>query len=150
MESRGLSGGELARRTGFTSQYVNSLRSGDRGARLPLDTARRIAAALGVTVEWLTRGEGPRERLSDVYPVMVPPSSGLIDPYPSRAEAIALLDSSVEPQVLAALRAAEAPTRGVDPGRDYWILHARGLVEDLERIQSDPAFGGKTSRDQSR
>jgi transcriptional regulator with XRE-family HTH domain len=146
MESRGLSGGELARRTGFTSQYVNSLRNGDRGSRLPLDTARRIAAALGVTVEWLTRGEGPRERLSDVYPVMVPPSSSLVDPYPSRSEVIALLESSVAPEVLSALRAAQPPAPGVDPGRDYWILHARGLAEDLERIQSDPAFTGKRSR----
>jgi transcriptional regulator with XRE-family HTH domain len=143
MESRGLSGGELARRTGFTSQYVNSLRSGDRGSRLPLDTARRIAAALGVTVEWLTRGEGPRERLSDVYPVMVPPSSGVLDPYPSRAEVIALLESSVEPQVIAALRAALPPNPEVDPGRDHWIAHARGLAEDLRQIQDDPVFAGK-------
>jgi ribosome-binding protein aMBF1 (putative translation factor) len=55
MDARALSGGELARRAGFTSQYVNSLRSGERGARLPLDTARKLAHALGVTVEWLTR-----------------------------------------------------------------------------------------------
>jgi DNA-binding Xre family transcriptional regulator len=142
MESRGLSGGELARRTGFTSQYVNSLRSGERGARLPLDTARRLAHALGVTVEWLTKGEGPRERLSDVYPVMVPPSSSLDDPYPSRAEAIALLSGSVAAEVITALRAAAPPSPGVDPGRDHWIAYARGLVEDLRRIQSDPAFGG--------
>ena len=69
MESRGLSGGELARRAGFTSQYVNSLRSGERGARLPLDTARKLAHALGVSVDWLTKGEGARERLSDVFVV---------------------------------------------------------------------------------
>jgi transcriptional regulator with XRE-family HTH domain len=147
MQSRGLSGGELARRTGFTSQYVNSLRNGERGARLPHDTARRLAHALGVTVEWLTKGEGPRERLSDVYPVMVPPSSSsLEDPYPSRAEAIALLESSVEPQVIVALRAAVPPEPGVDPGRDHWIAHARGLAEDLRRIKLDPAFGGKKAR----
>src|SRR6478736_799576 len=72
METRGVSGGELARRAGFTSQYVNSLRSGDRGARLPLETARKLAHALGVSVDWLTKGEGPRERLSDVF--MVDPS----------------------------------------------------------------------------
>src|SRR5262245_21785507 len=146
MESRGLSGGELARRTGFTSQYVNSLRNGDRGARLPLDTARRIAHALGVTIEWLTRGEGPRERLSDVYPVMVPPSSSLEDPYPSRAEVIALLESSVAPEVIAALRAARAPAPGVDPGREHWIAYARGLAEDLRRIQDDPAFRGQKGK----
>ncbi len=71
MTARGLSGGELGRRTGFTSQYVNSLQKGDRGARLPHDTAKRLAHALGVSVEWLTRGDGPRERLSDVYPTHV-------------------------------------------------------------------------------
>ena len=49
MEARGLSGGELARRIGFTAQYVNSLRSGDRGARLPLDTARRWTLLPGLT-----------------------------------------------------------------------------------------------------
>ena len=47
MEARGLSGGDLARRTGFSSQYVNSLRSGDRGARLPLDTAKKLFATSG-------------------------------------------------------------------------------------------------------
>src|SRR5678816_435209 len=72
MAARGFSGGELARRAGFTAQYVNSLKSGERGGRLPLDTARRLAHALAVSVDWLTRGEGPRERLSDVYPVAAP------------------------------------------------------------------------------
>jgi hypothetical protein len=33
-----------------------------RGARLPLDTARRLAHALAVSVEWLSHGTGPRER----------------------------------------------------------------------------------------
>ena len=64
--ARGITGGELARRAGFSAQYINSLRSKERGARLPLDTARRLAHALGVSVDWLTAGIGPRERLSDV------------------------------------------------------------------------------------
>jgi transcriptional regulator with XRE-family HTH domain len=145
MRSRGLSGGELARRAGFTSQYVNSLRSGDRGARLPVDTARRLAAALGVTVEWLTKGEGPRERLSDVYVVGAagPPrdaaakTSTAHDPFPSRAEAIALLAKHVEPEVIDALRAV-VPEGGVDPGRERWIAHAKELARDLRRIKDDP------------
>src|SRR6185295_16952011 len=69
METRRLTGGELARRAGFTSQYINSLRSGGRGARLPLETARKLAHALGVSVDWLTKGDGQRERLSDVFVV---------------------------------------------------------------------------------
>jgi transcriptional regulator with XRE-family HTH domain len=141
MEARRLSGGELARRAGFTSQYINSLRSGDRGARLPLDTARKLAAALGVSVDWLTKGDGPRERLSDVFVVG---SSGQVmrapapsDLYPSRAEAIALLTPHVAPEVIEALRAA-VPEDGEDPGRDYWIKYAKDLSRDLKRIKEDP------------
>lgn len=147
MESRGLSGGELARRAGFTSQYVNSLRSGERGARLPLDTARKLAHALGVSVDWLTKGEGPRERLSDVF--VVGSSSGAApfrptapsDLYPSRAEAIALLAKVVEPEVIEALR-AHVPESGADgerdPGREFWIAYAKDLARDLRRITNDP------------
>jgi transcriptional regulator with XRE-family HTH domain len=144
MEARGLSGGELARRTGFTSQYINSLRSRDRGARLPLDTARRLAHALGVSVDWLTKGSGPRERLSDVYPVVAPESGELgADPYPTRAEAVALLATSVEPEVIAALRAVVPEAAGIDPGREFWIGRARELARDLRRIKADPDLGGK-------
>jgi len=143
MEARGLSGGELARRTGFTSQYINSLRSHDRGARLPLDTARRLAHALGVSIEWLTKGSGPRERLSDVYPVVAPDASDGADPYPSRAEAVALLATSVEPEVIAALRAVVPEAAGIDPGREFWIGRARELARDLKRIKADPDLGGK-------
>jgi transcriptional regulator with XRE-family HTH domain len=139
MQTRGMTGGELARRTGFTSQYINSLRTKDRGARLPLDTARKLAAALGVTVEWLTTGEGTRERLSDVYPVHAPPSS-VPEPYSSRAEAIALIASLVEPEVIAALRATTPRDPSVDPGRDFWLTHARELARDLRRIKADPGF----------
>jgi transcriptional regulator with XRE-family HTH domain len=142
MEARRLSGGELARRAGFTSQYINSLRSGGRGARLPLDTAKKLAHALGVSVEWLTKGDGPRERLSDVFVVGAHgqrasgPSSSA-DPYPSRAEAIALLASVVAPEVLEALRAA-VPEDGAALDRDYWIRYAKDLARDLRRIKEDP------------
>jgi transcriptional regulator with XRE-family HTH domain len=140
MESRALSGGELARRTGFTSQYVNSLRSKGRGARLPLDTARRLAHALAVSVEWLTNGTGPRERLSDVYPVYREPELAMSDRYPSRGEAIALLETTVAPEVIAALRASLPENPETDPGRDHWIERARELVRDLQRIQGDPVL----------
>ena len=138
MQARGLSGGELARRSGFTAQYINSLRNGERGGRLPLDTARRLAHALAVTVDWLTRGEGPRERLSDVYPVAVP-ASAPSDRYPGRAEAIALLATIASPEVIAALRAA-VPEGDVDPGREWWLAYAKELARDLRRIKEDPDF----------
>ena len=149
--ARGISGGELARRTGFSAQYINSLRSKERGARLPLDTARRLAAALGVSVEWLTSGAGPRERLSDVYPIYVegappdsatPPASSVpaTDRYPGRAEAIALLSSTVEPEVIAALRAKVPDNPDTDPGRARWIDYARELVRDFFAIKRDPVL----------
>lgn len=146
MDARGLSGGELARRAGFTSQYVNSLRSGDRGARLPIDTARKLAAALGVSVEWLTRGDGPRERLSDVFVVGASGEgerpSATPDVYPGRAEAVALLQKFVAPEVIDAMRAAVAE-EGAEPDRDYWIAYAKELAKDLRRIEQDPDLGGR-------
>jgi len=141
MRARGLSGGELARRTGFTAQYINSMKSGERGARLPLDTARKLAHALGVTVDWLSRGEGPRERLSDVYPVAAPVSDphAPSERYPARAEAIALLSHVASPEVIAALRAV-VPEGDKDPGREWWIAYAKDLARDLRRIKEDPDF----------
>ncbi len=146
--SRGITGGELARRTGFSAQYINSMRSGERGARLPLETARKLAHALGVSVEWLTSGTGPRERLSDVYPIYVegappPESAPLTDRYPSRAEAIALLATTVEPEVIAALRAVVPDDPEEDPGRAFWIEQAKGLARDLRRIKADPVLTGR-------
>ena len=138
MEARGLSGGELARRTGFTAQYINSLRNKDRGARLPLDTVRRLSHALAVSVEWLSSGSGPRERLSDVYPVFAGESALASERYPGRAEAVALLETTVEPEVITALRASLPDAPDVDPGRDFWIERAKELVRDLRRIRADP------------
>jgi transcriptional regulator with XRE-family HTH domain len=148
MEARGISGGELGRRSGFTAQYINSMRSKERGARLPLDTARRLAHALGVAVEWLTVGTGPRERLSDVYPIYVEGSPESASPspsdrYASRAEAIALLSTTVEPEVITALRGVVPDDPDTDPGRDHWIEYAKSLAADLRRIKADPVLSGR-------
>jgi hypothetical protein len=126
------------------------MRNKERGGRLPLDTARRIAQALGLSVEWLTTGAGRRERLSDVYPVYVEPgssagppeSASFFEQYPSRGEAIALLATTVPPEVLAALRAAAPTDPDKDPGRDYWIDRAREFVVALREIKADPSFRG--------
>ena len=136
MEARGVSGSELARRSGFTAQYINSLKSKERGARLPLDTAQKLAAALGITVEWLTTGTGARERLSDVFPTFRGP--GESERYASRAEVIALLSTTAEPEVIAALRSTVPDDPERDPGREFWIKRARELARDLRRIKSDP------------
>jgi transcriptional regulator with XRE-family HTH domain len=157
MQTRNVSGVELARRSGFTSQYINSLKNGERGNRLPHETATKLAHALGVTVEWLVHGTGARDRLSDVYPVAPPrppaydddpPSrSGFherdIERYPSRAEACALLANAVAREVLVALRSAVPPDPAVDPGREWWIAHAKELARDLRKIHADPAFASR-------
>ncbi len=142
MEARNLTGSELGRRSGFTAQYINSLRNKERGGRLPHDTARRLAAALGVSLEWLISGSGPRERLSDVYPIYRDdePASGYVDRYPSRTEAIALLVSTVAAEVIRALLSVVPPDPAKDPGRAFWIDYAKQLARDLKRIQDDPAF----------
>jgi transcriptional regulator with XRE-family HTH domain len=143
MEARGLTGGELARRTGFTAQYINSLRNKERGGRLPHDTAKRLGASLGVSVEWLVNGTGPRERLSDVYPVYRggdAPESGYVDRYPSRIEAIALLAGTAAPEVIQALLAVIPDDPSRDPGRAFWIEYAKQLSDDLRRIKDDPSF----------
>lgn len=137
MEARAVTGSELARRTGFTSQYINSLKAKERGGRLPLETAQRLAAALGISVEWLTSGTGPRERLSDVFPVYRG-GEAQSDRYPSRGEVIALLSTTAEPEVVAALRATVPDDPEQDPGRDFWIVRARELARDLRRIKADP------------
>ncbi|HEX6278277.1 MAG TPA: helix-turn-helix transcriptional regulator [Polyangiaceae bacterium] len=137
MQARGLSGGELARKTGFTAQYINSLRNKARGGRLPLATVRRLSHALAVSVEWLGTGNGPRERPGDVHPALAL-VGGPSERYPGRAEAIALLETTVESEVIAALRASLPDDPAVDPGRDFWIQRARELVRDLRRIQADP------------
>jgi transcriptional regulator with XRE-family HTH domain len=146
MEARGISGGELARRTGFTPQYINSMRSKERGGRLPHDTAQRLAQALGITVEWLTAGTGQRERLSDVFPIYTgaeaEPASAT-ERYPSRAEVVALLRKRHPAEVIDALRAAVPKDPGVDPGRQYWLDHARELALELQRIQADPVLSGE-------
>jgi transcriptional regulator with XRE-family HTH domain len=141
MESRAMSGGALARRPGFTAQYINSLRKKGRGGRLPLETAQRLAQSLGVTLEWLTRGEGTKEapRQSDVYPVHRPVETPDPERYPSRGEVIALLANLVEPEVLVALRAAPVETEA-DPGREYWVAYAKDLRKLFHRIKADPAF----------
>jgi transcriptional regulator with XRE-family HTH domain len=142
MQARGMSGSHLGRLTGFTPQYINSLRNKDRGARLPHETAQKLSHALGVSMDWLIKGEGSREapRLSDVFPTgLYEGSAAPIDRYPSRAETIALLATSVAPEVISALRTV-IPPEDQDPGRDYWIAYAKDLAKALRKIKEDPDF----------
>ena len=101
-----------------------------------------------MSVDWLTKGEGPRERLSDVFVVgpggqAVPHRPSLpSDAYPSRSEAIALLAKVVEPEIIEALRSVVPDSDG-DPGREFWIAYAKELARDLRRIKDDPDLNGR-------
>ena len=63
-----------------------------------------------------------------------------MDRYPSRTEAIALLESMVAADVIRALLAVVPPNPAKDPGRAFWIDYAKQLTRDYRRIQADPAF----------
>jgi transcriptional regulator with XRE-family HTH domain len=145
MLQRGMSGGDLARKTNLSSQYINSLRNKDRGARPPLETARRLASALEVSVEWLMGSDGqPSDPGSRSTPL--PPSSrsaigSSSDPYTSRAVVIALLTGSeVAPAVIAALRQVLPDDPAIDPGNEFWIHKARALTLMFRTIQEDPVL----------
>lgn len=145
IKALGIGSAELARRTRFSVQYINSLRNGDRGGRLTHETAEKLSSALAVTVEWLTQGTGRRERVSDVYPIYAlvepaPESAAYSERYPGRAEAIALLATQVAPEVIRALRASVPPDPAIDPGLDFWVARARDLAITHRKIKADPAF----------
>ena len=108
-----------------------------------------------MAVDWLTKGEGPRERLSDVFVVGAsghavphrPPA--LSERYPSRSEAIALLTKVVEPEIIEALRSVVPESDG-DPGREFWIAYAKDLARALRRIKDDPDLNGRRDARDSR
>lgn len=57
MHELGLSGGELARRSGVPQPTIHRILTG-MSASPRLENVERIARALGVTTEWLWKGEG--------------------------------------------------------------------------------------------
>ena len=59
MAERGISGADLARRTGLTEPYISQLRKGHRGNPTG-DTVAKLADALDVSTDWLLAGVGPR------------------------------------------------------------------------------------------
>lgn len=52
--ARGLSLKELSKRSGVSQSTLSSVKTGHRkGANLTLETGRRLAVALGISVDWL-------------------------------------------------------------------------------------------------
>ena len=46
-KSKGITQTQLSENTGISQNYIAAIESGERGAKLPVPTAKKIAAALG-------------------------------------------------------------------------------------------------------
>jgi transcriptional regulator with XRE-family HTH domain len=142
LETRNLAAGALSVKAGLARSHIGGILRGNEESNLRESTARKIANAADVSVAWLMTGQGPREPYVEaeavpLYPNAAPPSG---DPYPSRTQVSLLLRGTVPDKVLDALRVV-TPAGGLDPGREWWIQHARELVRDLRAIEAE--FGGE-------
>jgi transcriptional regulator with XRE-family HTH domain len=77
--ARGLSLKELSKRSGVSQSTLSSVKTGHRqGANLTLETGRRLALALGVSVDWLcglwAEDQGMRcpPGLANGFPILSP------------------------------------------------------------------------------
>lgn len=133
LASRGWSVRAYARASGVGHSYIALLRKGERGARGPSRSIlEKLAKAADVDVEWLRTGKGePGGGL--VLPGGAPPEG--TDPYPNRAQALALLKGLAAPQVEEALR-QEKPSKG-DWSLEAWLDRARELQKIFEALERD-------------
>jgi transcriptional regulator with XRE-family HTH domain len=142
LETRNLAAGALSVNAGLARSHIGGILRGNEESNLRESTARKIAKAADVSVAWLMTGQGPREPYVEAEVVPLYPnavvSSG--DPYPSRTQVLLLLRGTVPDKVLDALRVV-TPAGGLDPGREWWIQHARELVRDLRAIEAE--FGSE-------
>lgn len=92
----GLSQRELAAKASVSPGQVGHLEKGTRD-NPERDTAVKIADALGVAVEWLLTGHGPKVRVDSTEP-------DARDPYPARAAAIARMRGLVTEDSIATVR----------------------------------------------
>ncbi|HEU4410181.1 MAG TPA: helix-turn-helix transcriptional regulator, partial [Polyangiaceae bacterium] len=117
--ARGRGVNELDRLIGSKQGYVSRLESSDREPRA--DTLRKLAQALGVSLEWLATGEGTMAGGGATAPVPAPtlaaaaasavnptPPGPVVvydddDPYPNRSRALALLGHNLDPRARAVL-----------------------------------------------
>lgn len=92
----GLSQRDLAAKAGVSAGQVGHLEKGTRD-NPERDTAVKIADALGVAVEWLLTGYGPKVHVESAQP-------DTTDPYPARAAAIARMRGLVTEKAIEAVR----------------------------------------------
>ncbi len=133
LESRGWSARAYARESGVGHSYIALLHKGKRGARGPSTAIlEKLSKAAGVDVEWLRTGKGePGGGL--ILPGCPPPEGS--EPYPNRAQALALLKGLAAPQVEEALR-QEKPSKG-DLSLEKWLERARELQKIFEALERD-------------
>ncbi|HEU4406398.1 MAG TPA: helix-turn-helix transcriptional regulator [Polyangiaceae bacterium] len=120
--ARNLSARELAKNAGLSHTYIGLLLKGERGDQngLTSSSARKIADAAGVDLNWLITGEGEPE----------PGVSAGGDP-PALTQAFTLLGDRLSPLVKKALRAERPPTTWTV---EQWIergLHLQAVYDKL-------------------
>lgn len=95
------------------------------------------ATALGVSVDWLLTGEGPRERPSAERTVEID------DPYPERADAIARMRGAVSEEAIAAVR--EVQNLGHLTVQEWVdeLLHADRRAQRGTRVAGRPLGEGE-------
>lgn len=164
--ARGCGVNELDRLIGSKQGYVSRLESSDREPRA--DTLRKLAQALGVSVEWLATGEGTIDGAGVTVPPPSPsapslnptPEPGSVvvydddDPYPNRSRAIALLGHNLDPRARAVLLSYRFRSGGghdEDLPLDLWLDEAKNLQRQVRRLDREfaaiereggPAGGG--------
>lgn len=154
--ARGRGVNELDRLLGSKQGYVSRLESSDREPRA--DTLRKLAQALGVSLEWLATGEGTMEGASGgavpsvPAPPPAPPSASTTpvpgsvvvydddDPYPNRSRAIALLGHNLDARartVLLSYRFRSGGGRDEDLPLELWLDEAKNLQRQVRRLDRE-------------
>lgn len=127
-ESKGMKQYELEKLAKLSAGYVARLEKHGKPKRLPDDKVRAIAKALGVEESEITgvKSVDAAERTVEYD-----------DPYPSRQQAIALLedDPRISKGTLKALRLA-VRADGSDPGVEEWLK----LAAKLEKAKLEAAL----------
>lgn len=119
-EAKGMGQRSLARTSGVSQGHISHAESGKR-IELGPTVLSALADALGVSVDWLLTGEGPRERRPDQTVEAVPRYAALrevLEAHPGRW--------SVAAVTVAEQRALKAD---VDPGTAWW-------EEQLDRLDN--------------
>lgn len=132
---------EFARRTGLRENHVEKLikrLDADPRKDVQMQTLIKIARGAGVTMDWLTMGEGPVE-VGDF---------AALDPYPSRQRAVrAARELDLELEAIREVR-EEVDEHGAERSAWYWFerIHARHTLIHREPSSApDPKTPPKMS-----